>query len=55
VRSALSAAEGQSGAARRDALMALATQLDADARGSSDQVKARMLATAVRDLANAQR
>jgi hypothetical protein len=55
VRSALSGAEGQSGAARRTALTTLASQIDGDVNGSSDQAKVRMLASAVRDLANATR
>jgi LVIVD repeat len=54
VRSALQSAEGMSGTQRRDALSQLATSLDADARGSSDAAKVRLLATAVRDLASAQ-
>jgi hypothetical protein len=55
VRSALSGAEKASGTQRRDALTQLATQLDADARGSSDAKKVTMLAGAVRDLANVSR
>ena len=51
VRSALSAAEKASGAARKSALDRLATQLDADAGSSSDAAKVRMLAGSVRDLA----
>jgi hypothetical protein len=54
-RTALSNAEKASGTQRRDALTQLATQLDADARGSSDAKKVTMLAGAVRDLANASR
>jgi hypothetical protein len=54
-RTALAAAEGAQGAARRDALTRLATQLDADAAGARDQAKVRTLAKAVRDLANATR
>jgi len=53
VRRALSGAEGMSGAARRDALTALASAIDADMSGSSDAAKVRMLAGAVRDLAGA--
>jgi len=55
VRGALSAAEKASGSQRRDALTQLATQLDGDARGSSDGKKVTMLAGAVKDLANASR
>ncbi|MEZ4423790.1 MAG: hypothetical protein R3E98_10285 [Gemmatimonadota bacterium] len=53
VREALNGAERQSGAARSAALTTLASSLDADARGSSDAAKVRMLADAVRDLAEA--
>ena len=52
-RTALSRAEGLSGDARRGALTELATQLNGDAAGASDQAKVRTLATAVRDLAGA--
>ena len=52
VRQALASAETASGSARRDALTQLATQLDADARASSDAAKVRMLVSAVRDLAS---
>lgn len=55
VRGALSGAEKAAGAQRREALTQLATQLDADASGSSDSRKVTMLAGAVRDLANASR
>ena len=51
VRDALSGAEQASGAARQTALSQLASGLDADARGSRDAAKVRMLAGAVRDLA----
>jgi len=51
VRAALGSAESASGAARTSALTALATQIDADASGSSDAAKVKMLAGAVRDLA----
>ncbi len=51
VRSALQSAEGASGAARRSALTRLATQIDADARGSGDMAKVQMLAASVRELA----
>ncbi|HLT46396.1 MAG TPA: hypothetical protein VK002_04135 [Rubricoccaceae bacterium] len=50
-RQALDAAEGQSGAARRDALTALAATLDAQAGAARDAAKVRTLADAVRALA----
>jgi len=53
VRQALSGAESASGAARRDALSGLASQLDGEASGAS-AVKIRKLSAAVRDLAAAQ-
>ena len=53
IASQLTAAEGMNGAARRDALNALATQLDADASGAADAARVRKMAGAVRDLANA--
>ena len=52
-RQALTSAESASGAQRRDALTALAAQLDVDARASSDAGKVQALAKAVRDLAAA--
>jgi hypothetical protein len=55
VRQALSGAERASGGQRRDALTQLATQLDGDAGSARDAARARLLATAVRDLANASR
>jgi hypothetical protein len=55
VRGELTRAERASGQARRDALSQLAGQIERDAAGSSDAGKVRALATAVRDLANAQR
>src|SRR4029077_7063143 len=51
VRDALTGAERASGTGRRDALNALATALDADARGSRDAAKVRLLVGAVKDLA----
>jgi len=51
VRSALQAAEGQSGGARSSALNTLASQLDRDVNGSRDANKLRTLAGAVRALA----
>ena len=50
-RQALDAAEGGSGAARRDALSALADTLDGQAGTARDSAKVHLLAEAVRDLA----
>jgi hypothetical protein len=52
-RDALAAAERANGQQRRTALTTLATQLNSDVAGSTDQAKMRLLAAAVRDLANA--
>jgi hypothetical protein len=52
VRNDLSSAEKLSGQQRRDALTKLAAQVTGDAAGSSDQAKVRMLAAALKDLAN---
>jgi hypothetical protein len=52
VRQAMSGAESASGAARRDALTQLASELEGDARGAS-AAKVRKLSAAVRDLAAA--
>jgi LVIVD repeat len=54
VRAELTRAEGLSGMARHNALAQLGTQLNGDAAGSSDQAKARLLASTVTDLAGAQ-
>jgi hypothetical protein len=54
VRSELERSEGLAGQAQRDALTALATQLDGYAEGAADPDKTRTLAAAVRKLANAQ-
>ena len=51
VRDALSSAERASGGQRRTALTALATSLNGNVTGSSDQAKVRMLISAVSDLA----
>jgi hypothetical protein len=51
VRTALVSAERASGGQRRTALTELATSLNTDAAGSSDQAKVRMLIGAVNDLA----
>jgi len=50
-RKALDAAEKASGSARSTALTQLATQLDADASGSSDGAKVQKLSATVKDLA----
>jgi hypothetical protein len=50
-REALRGAEGASGAARRDALTRLASEVENDARGSPDAGKVRLLAEALRALA----
>ncbi|MBI4474197.1 MAG: hypothetical protein HY646_16115 [Acidobacteria bacterium] len=52
-RTALTAAERATGQQRRTALTQLASQLDGDLPGSSDQRKMKLLVAAVRDLANA--
>ena len=49
----LTSAERMTGAARRDALNAIATRLDADVSGAADAARVRAMAAAVRDLANA--
>jgi len=51
IRQSLAAAESGAAGARQSALTALASQLDNDARGSSDAAKVQMLASAVRNLA----
>jgi hypothetical protein len=52
---ALTAAERQSGAARRTALTTLAQAVDGDAAGAADAARVRAMAAAIRDLANATR
>ncbi len=52
-RASLSSSENSSGAQRREALMQLATRLDAGAAGARDPSKVRLLASAVRQLAAA--
>jgi hypothetical protein len=52
---ALTAAERQSGAARRTALTTLAGAVDADARSAKDAARVRAMAQAIRDLAAAAR
>jgi len=54
-RTALAGAERARGDRRRTALSDLATQLSSDAAGAADHAKVQKLATAVTDLANAQR
>jgi hypothetical protein len=53
IASQVNAAERMSGGARRDALNALATQLDGDASRAADAARVRAMAGAVRNLANA--
>jgi hypothetical protein len=53
VRDAIAAAEKANGAQRRTALTQLATSLNGDVSGSSDQPKVKLLAAAVSDLAKA--
>jgi hypothetical protein len=53
IRAALSGAEGTSGTSRQTALTTLASQLDADAQGSSDAVRVRALAGVVRGITGA--
>jgi len=53
ITTALAAAERERGPAQRDALLRLATQIDADVAGAKDGARVRAMAAAVRDLANA--
>jgi len=55
VDAALRSAEGANGAARRDQLTRLATELDSDAAASGDPVRVRAMAQAARELAAATR
>jgi hypothetical protein len=55
IASALDAAEGQSGSARRTALNALAGQVNRDAAGASDKERVRAMAAEIRRLAEASR
>ncbi|HEX6643163.1 MAG TPA: hypothetical protein VF037_00705 [Gemmatimonadales bacterium] len=55
IASALDAAEGQSGAARRTALTALARQVSQDAGRASDKARVRTMAAAITKLAEASR
>jgi hypothetical protein len=55
IAASLTAAERATGAARRDQLNRLATELDGDAAGAADQGRVRAMAAAVRDLAGATR
>ncbi|MEP7064813.1 MAG: hypothetical protein ABI889_02145 [Gemmatimonadota bacterium] len=54
VRAALKSAQQASGPARRDALAQLASQIDADASGSSDAAKVQKLSESVKALAAAE-
>jgi hypothetical protein len=54
-RTTLTNVERRSGSERKAALTRLAAQLNAAAGAARDQAKVRILATAVTDLANAQR
>jgi hypothetical protein len=54
LRTALGSAQKASGAARRDALTQLASQIDADASGSSDGAKVQKLSDSVKALAGAE-
>ena len=51
IASALDAAEQQTGKARRDALNALARQVDRDVAGAKDGERVKMLSAAMKDLA----
>jgi hypothetical protein len=55
VRNELTRIERMSGASRMGPLTQLATRLTTDANSAGDRAKVQLLATAVRDLANAQR
>jgi hypothetical protein len=55
IRTALSSADGMSGAARRDALNKLAGDVRGYESGSSDVGRVRLLESSLRDLANAAR
>jgi hypothetical protein len=53
VRSGLTSAEGQTGDQKRQALAALQTRMTGKAGGARDKAKVRMLADALRELADA--
>jgi hypothetical protein len=53
ISTALDAAMASSGSARRSALNSIASDLDKDVKSARDQARVRMMASAVRDLANA--
>jgi hypothetical protein len=53
INSAINAAEQASGKARRDALNALAKQVDKDVSGAKDPERVKMLSAAIKDLAKA--
>jgi len=53
IASALDAAEQQSGKSRRDALNALAKQVDRDVKGAKDPDRVKMMSDAIKSLAKA--
>ena len=53
IAGALDAAEQQSGKARRDALNALAKQVDGDVKGAKDSARVKMMSDAIKSLAKA--
>ena len=53
IASALNAAEQQSGKARRDALNALAKQVDGDVANAKDQERVKAMSAAIKALAKA--
>jgi hypothetical protein len=53
IGSAIDAAEQLSGKARRDALNALAKQVDKDVSGAKDPERVKMMSSAIKDLAKA--
>jgi hypothetical protein len=53
IASALDAAEGQSGKARRDALSALAKSVDRDVKGAKDPERVKAMSEAIKKLAKA--
>ena len=53
INAAIDAAEQQPGKARRDALNALARQVDRDVSGAKDAERVKMLSAAIKDLAKA--
>jgi hypothetical protein len=55
IANALTAAEAQTGSARKDALNKLASQVDGDVNGAKDQARVRAMSQAIKDLAAATR